>query len=483
MKRAICLCLCLLALAMTAGAALADEAAVIGVHSSGQTLQRGDTVTVTVSLENCGAASTLSITPLFDDTVFSLESGGWLVTDAQTAGFISGTAYLAYPEDRAIDGDVLTFRLRVLENAPFAEASISCQVSIESTSGPVSCQVSAAAVTVVCGHSYHPWADTDDARHSRGCSICGNRESAPHDYSNDCDTSCNTCGHTRQTAHVFGEAWLWDETSHYHACTACGLRQEEQAHIPGDAATEDAPQICTVCLLELAPALGHTHQISDQWSSNSKNHWHTCAGCDIRLEEAAHSYDNACDPDCSTCGYVREITHSYGAVWEVSAQGHWHSCQVCGQTDSLLPHVPGDAPTEEAPQTCTDCGWELAPALAHAHVPIEEYRWDQLNHWLLCECGVCTEIAAHQWDEGTVTREPTAAVSGERLCTCTVCGATKTIELYLSTTPAIQIPQATGAADEEKSVIPMLLAGIGIGVAATITVLRALKKKDPAPNA
>ena len=40
---------------------------------------------------------------------------------------------------------------------------------------------------------------------------------------------------------------MTDKDNHYHECAGCGDIQDKDAHIPGDAATEESAQTCTIC--------------------------------------------------------------------------------------------------------------------------------------------------------------------------------------------------------------------------------------------
>lgn len=69
----------------------------------------------------------------------------------------------------------------------------------------------------------------------------------------------------------------------------------------------------------LAPALGHihTHSLSEDYSKDETGHWHTCSGCDEKVDFEAHTEDSGTvtvQPtayttgvrvySCSICGYV-----------------------------------------------------------------------------------------------------------------------------------------------------------------------------------
>ncbi len=63
----------------------------------------------------------------------------------------------------------------------------------------------------------------------------------------------------------------------------------------------------------------------------------------------------------------------------------------------------------------------------HEHSWNTEWSKDETGHWKTCS--VCNEIsdkAAHTWDDGTVAKEATCTVDGEKKRSCTVCGYEKT---------------------------------------------------------
>lgn len=200
------------------------------------------------------------------------------------------------------------------------------------------------------------------------CTVCSavKTESIPklttHSYQNDCDTNCDICGAARTITHRYSASWSGDAANHWHACTVCGDKTDSAAHTPGPAATESAPQVCTGCGYILAPALGHTH-VRNNWLSFDENgHWYACTGCNDN-DVYRHAFDNDCDPLCDTCGYQREINHDYGTAWVCDETSHHQTCAVCGEQTAPADHIPGPEATEDAPQICTVCGYELAPQL------------------------------------------------------------------------------------------------------------------------
>ena len=64
------------------------------------------------------------------------------------------------------------------------------------------------------------------------CNVCGaERTVGAHTYDNACDTTCNTCGATRTTSHDYADTLTKGEETHYYACSVCGDKKDEAAHV------------------------------------------------------------------------------------------------------------------------------------------------------------------------------------------------------------------------------------------------------------
>lgn len=199
--------------------------------------------------------------------------------------------------------------------------------SYENDSTPVSAtsQNNSTANLVVCKHNWNSTWSSDSFSHWHDCSICKVKgDIAAHTYDQQVKTkayekSSATClsGTTyymscvcgakgadtfesgdKDPAHhsgILNNDWKSNDTNHWKEYSCCRAHAEEAAHTPGPAATEDAPQICTVCGYELAPALEHTH-VWGAWSSNGDGtHTRTCA------KDSSHTETNACSGGTATC--------------------------------------------------------------------------------------------------------------------------------------------------------------------------------------
>ncbi len=211
------------------------------------------------------------------------------------------------------------------------------------------------------GHNYSTEWDKDGLSHWHKCLNCGDKKDvANHIYDNSCDTTCNTCGYVRTTAHTYNNSvWYSNAQTHWHTCSVCNSKVYENEHIFDNA----CDTTCNTC----GYVRTITHSYKTVWSNNGTQHWHECSVCGNKKDVANHIFDNSCDTTCNTCGYVRTITHSYNAVWSSSDTQHWHECSVCGDMKDIANHTWGPGvitvvPTPDTPGTrtyvCTVCGRE-----------------------------------------------------------------------------------------------------------------------------
>ena len=214
-------------------------------------------------------------------------------------------------------------------------------------------------------------------------------------------TACNN------KKHDFSSKWEYDETSHWHECmTKKHSDVADKADHTFDAGvvttqpTEAAEGVktltCTVCgyqKTEPVPKLEHTFDMG-KWKFDEQTHWHpaTCAHTDLKKDEAEH-------------------------VWN----------------EGVITTQPTETTEGVKTYTCTVCGNAKTATIGkldHEHT-FDTERWDHdaENHWHPATCAHTSEkkdLAAHSWNEGVVTTQPTETTEGVKTYTCTVCGDTKT---------------------------------------------------------
>ena len=132
----------------------------------------------------------------------------------------------------------------------------------------------------------------------------------------------------------------------------------------------------------------------------------TCTKCSVvKLVEkkaTGHAWKNDCDPTCDNeCGYTRDAGHIYAEEWTTDIDGHWYECVTCGDQKDYVEHTPGPEATEEAPQNCTICGYEIAAQLQHVHAFAADWQNDANGHWKFCTKPGCLgrgEESSHDYD-------------------------------------------------------------------------------------
>ena len=229
--------------------------------------------------------------------------------------------------------------------------------------------------------------------------------------------------------------------------------------------------ICAIALMlvlslsVLAACNKNKHNFSGEWKNDEQYHWHECVTkkhTDV-ADKADHTFDAGVvtkDPTeaeegvktftCTVCGYqkteaVPKLGHTFDMnKWKYDDENHWHPA-TCGHADEkkdLGAHVwnegvvtkePTEAEEGVKTYTCTTCGKTKTATIGkldHVHTfDMEAWKFDDENHWHPATCGHADEkkdLAAHVWNAGVVTKEPTEAEEGVKTYTCTTCGKTKT---------------------------------------------------------
>ena len=284
---------------------------------------------------------------------------------------------------------------------------------------------------------------------------------------------CTVCGYEAEEsisvlAHNWADEYESDVTGHWHQCENCTATSTVGSHEYGawtvtEEATLTSPgtrqRTCEVCGYVQEDTVPQ-HDLSDAWEYDATKHWHPCAepGCDETSTPAPHTgtwqvvkpatcTEAGTEKYTCECGYTQErsvpaTNHVWGEEYESDANGHWHICTAegCGATSAAESHNWGkwqvvNAATETEQglrkRSCTLCGYEVTesiPVLGHTH-DIDETKWasDAGYHWHACSgCDERVNEAAHDWDKGAVTKQPTCTEEGVMTYKCTVCGYEKT---------------------------------------------------------
>ena len=255
---------------------------------------------------------------------------------------------------------------------------------------------------------------------------------------------------TTYGAHTEGTEWKFDENQHWHICTVAGcgvvIESSKAAHTPGPAATETTPQKCTVCDYVIAPALGHTHNITPvsevpaTCTTNGTKAHYKCSGCEKLFEDAAGNVEitdtsalviKALNHDWedATCTAPKTCKRAGCGATEGNALGHdWadatctapKTCKRagCGATEGEALGHDWAAATCTAPKTCKRAGCGASEGEALGHTEGTEWKFDENNHWHICTVEGCGVIIG----SSKAAHTPGSAATATTPQTCTECG-------------------------------------------------------------
>ena len=152
MKKYISIIFAILILLVIALPLSAAQTAKITLNSDATTIYTGSTITFTVKVSGVSAAKAMGIIPDFDESVFELVSGEWLVGDAVLSDFSDGTAVIAYDSERSFNEDVFKFTLKVKSSAKSGSYNVTVIESIKNGSEQISSSVTGCNIAIKSTH-------------------------------------------------------------------------------------------------------------------------------------------------------------------------------------------------------------------------------------------------------------------------------------------------------------------------------------------
>lgn len=185
-------------------------------------------------------------------------------------------------------------------------------------------------------------------------------------------------------------------------------------------------------VLELLPHLEHwaeyiceVEQYVNDFNSHADEYSHDWLSYIRTHTDENGKTETITDFICTTCGAKKREaeenhTHSYSSNWKYDGNNHWHEC-ACGEKADIAGHTPGAAATETTPQTCTECGYIIAPATGHVHSYGSEWKHDENSHWHECACGEKADVAGHTLSNWMIDPIATSTQNGYRHRECTIC--------------------------------------------------------------
>ena len=201
------------------------------------------------------------------------------------------------------------------------------------------------------------------------------------------------------------------------------------------------------------PATGHTADATG-WHGDDTNHWHVCATCKEKFDEAAHTGGTAtCSSKavCDVCKAEYGTTTAHTFISKHDDTQHWKECSICGAIDLENPktnHTFGEwetvtdstcTATGTKKHTCTGCDYsETGVIEKKAHTTEHHDRVDptctttgSIEYWQCSVCGKMFSDAACTTEVANVTLDKlphSAGTAWEKDTTyhwhlCTSCGS------------------------------------------------------------
>ena len=207
-----------------------------------------------------------------------------------------------------------------------------------------------------------------DANNDHNCDVCGRKTSDHTGGTATCteQATCSICGqkYGDLAAHSYKTEWSTDETNHWHECSVCGDKKDVAVHTPGAEATETTPQTCTVCGYVIKAALGHTHNFNQK--NTSETYLKSAATC---TKKAVYYYSCSCgEKGTETFESGETLAHTWETKWVNNDGKHWHECAVCNTKSDEADHafewkIDKEATVTEAGakhEECKVCGYKKA---------------------------------------------------------------------------------------------------------------------------
>lgn len=281
-------------------------------------------------------------------------------------------------------------------------------------------------------HTWSNWAEGEDGKHTRSCSVCDTTESHDAAFTNWTDngdgnhTGTCSCGLTKKEAHDFG-AWTDDENGqHTKACSKCDATEEAE-HSWGDWEADEDTDTHTRECEDCEATETEAHNWGDWTDSEDGNHTRECSKCDATETEEHNWSDWTEDADgkhtreCEDCEATETEDHNWDD-WTKGADGkHTRNCLDCEATEShnaaFTWTASADGTTHNA--TCTaaeDCTITDSHDAAFENWTADE---DEATHTGKCADCTLTETEAHGWENWT------ADENGMHNRECSKCEATE----------------------------------------------------------
>ena len=296
---------------------------------------------------------------------------------------------------------------------------------------------------------------TEAAVYYYDCSRC-DTHSTEDTYSHGTPLGHDFTEKVTDAAHLKSAATCTEAAVYYYDCSRCDTHSTEDTYSHGDPLGHDFTE----------KLVDDAHLKSAATCTEAAVYYYDCSRCDTHSTDKTFESGNPLGHS-----YTKEDTgadHLKSAATCTEDAVYYKSCERCGKNgtetfiaaDTALGHsytkedtgaahlksaatCTEDAVYYKSCERCAENGTETftaaGTALGHDFAG-QPYLHDETGHWQTCKrdgCDVTSAVEKHTSDEGKITKEPTAAVEGEKTFTCTVCGLVLRTEIVKKLAPTI----------------------------------------------
>lgn len=170
------------------------------------------------------------------------------------------------------------------------------------------------------------------------------------------------------------------------------------------------------------------HNTGNNWQSDGVKHWRKCLNCNEILDVAEH---HGGQRNCLSRGICADCNKTYGEKGEHIYGELSREKKATCETDGVKSHYTCGVCSKIFDENKNEINKENLIIIKTGHKQSENWHSDEENHQYICTnegCGKILERRAHNFDYGTVTKQPgyDENRTGKKVYRCRECGYEKT---------------------------------------------------------
>ena len=170
------------------------------------------------------------------------------------------------------------------------------------------------------------------------------------------------------------------------------------------------------------------HNTGNYWQSDGVKHWRKCLNCNEILDVAEHHGGNG---NCLSRKICADCNKTYGEKGEHKYGELSREKKATCETDGVKSHYTCGVCSKIFDENKREISKENLIIIKTGHRQSENWHSDEENHQYICTnegCGKILERRAHNFDYGTVTKQPgyDENQTGKKVYRCRECGYEKT---------------------------------------------------------